>query len=71
VDVRPNWKRSKGCPTIGKAFGLGQVMSLLFIERCLPTVSPYGADRTGLGKSYFVQNTTTQAKIISIMTADP
>jgi hypothetical protein len=32
---------------------------------------PHGSDRRGLGKSYFVQNTITQARIISIMIADP
>jgi hypothetical protein len=32
---------------------------------------PHGPDRHGLGKSYFVQNTTTQARMISIMIADP
>ena len=32
---------------------------------------PHSSDRRGLGKSYFVQNTTTQARMISIMIADP
>ena len=42
-----------------------------FIEALPADRQPHGPDRRGLGKSYFVQNTTTQARMISIMIADP
>jgi hypothetical protein len=42
------------------------------LHRTLPADrEPHGSDRRGLGKSYFVQNTTTQARMISIMIAVP
>ena len=42
-----------------------------FIEALPADRRPHSSDRRGLGKSYFVQNTTTQARMISIMIADP
>jgi hypothetical protein len=40
VDVRPNWREKPGTTDDWqRRSALGQVMSLLFIEPCLPTVS--------------------------------